>query len=715
MNLPRVTDVYVWSSFSCNNSSDYRLVAEFDSPRSAEAMRAELTKFFAAHAKEYDKKSDADDFDWPGEATDVARALGKKYGHAWKEFLIWGEEQLAGDEPEVGVMGKTLVLYHGYSSGGFGPDVPSVIQKAGGKLVEKGAKDGPPVLYGSFESPSDGRLEKELTAFFEQRHGNAKHLTDWSWPKWASGKAAGKADDVSFVVEAGRCTFTLPLVAENIGSLQKYLAPAKNLELRLATKTDITQNKKREEKIAAAAAKSGAAQQAFLEQTSQASAKKRGKVAVTTLFDYDAKINGADDIVVSGDEIVAFAGDKGKTQRLVVQGGKKRAVTNLTFPKSWLQGFHVDADGTWRAGGENGRIYASTNGGKTWTEEKHPGLSAALGAKNRIWSIVRFQGVLWAAGEGGVARQVDGKWTSVAVPADVKFKKKPYGNAVYLPRLVVAQDTLFVLGRGIARWDGKKMTVELAGGHDVEAIAVTEKRTLIAAGSWKTNPRTDIVEVSRTVWRKPEGGKWTLLKEKAIDVGKLSAYEIKHGMSYSERFRAVICTDGLVILIGEDERPDSQMNAVRISDDDGLTFKRMNVTTNGNVMVTAAIADGRGGALVAGQGGVLLRVSRDGIGSWSTSTATPAMKSNGKAAVRGKPSGKPSGNSSGKARRFELVGGGSNKFWEIALDGASFTTRFGRIGTAGQSSTKSFDSPEKAKKEYDKLVEEKTKKGYSEK
>ena len=66
-------------------------------------------------------------------------------------------------------------------------------------------------------------------------------------------------------------------------------------------------------------------------------------------------------------------------------------------------------------------------------------------------------------------------------------------------------------------------------------------------------------------------------------------------------------------------------------------------------------------------------------------------------------------------RRFELVEGTSSKFWEIALDGTSFTVRFGRIGTQGQSQEKSWPTADKAKSEHDKLVAEKTKKGYEEK
>src|SRR5690606_7494683 len=65
-------------------------------------------------------------------------------------------------------------------------------------------------------------------------------------------------------------------------------------------------------------------------------------------------------------------------------------------------------------------------------------------------------------------------------------------------------------------------------------------------------------------------------------------------------------------------------------------------------------------------------------------------------------------------RRFELVEGSSSKFWEIAVEGASVTVRFGRIGTNGQTQTKPFADAAAAVKEQDKLVKEKTRKGYVE-
>ncbi len=73
------------------------------------------------------------------------------------------------------------------------------------------------------------------------------------------------------------------------------------------------------------------------------------------------------------------------------------------------------------------------------------------------------------------------------------------------------------------------------------------------------------------------------------------------------------------------------------------------------------------------------------------------------------------GKSEGKSRYFELIEGKSSKFWEVQLEGSDVTTRYGRIGTAGQRSTKPFASEALARKEHDKLVAEKCKKGYVEK
>ena len=62
--------------------------------------------------------------------------------------------------------------------------------------------------------------------------------------------------------------------------------------------------------------------------------------------------------------------------------------------------------------------------------------------------------------------------------------------------------------------------------------------------------------------------------------------------------------------------------------------------------------------------------------------------------------------------RYELIEGTSSKFWEITLDGASFRTCYGRIGSNGHTKIKRHASADDAKREHDKLVKEKTSKGY---
>lgn len=63
-------------------------------------------------------------------------------------------------------------------------------------------------------------------------------------------------------------------------------------------------------------------------------------------------------------------------------------------------------------------------------------------------------------------------------------------------------------------------------------------------------------------------------------------------------------------------------------------------------------------------------------------------------------------------QRYELVEGTSSKFWEVSVAGSTLTVTFGRIGTQGQTKDKDFDSPAAATKEKEKLIKEKTGKGY---
>ncbi len=65
-------------------------------------------------------------------------------------------------------------------------------------------------------------------------------------------------------------------------------------------------------------------------------------------------------------------------------------------------------------------------------------------------------------------------------------------------------------------------------------------------------------------------------------------------------------------------------------------------------------------------------------------------------------------------RMFEQVDEASSKFWEVWRDGNEVHTRYGKIGTAGKKTVKDEGTLAAAKKLLDRLVTEKTKKGYVE-
>jgi DNA ligase-1 len=88
--------------------------------------------------------------------------------------------------------------------------------------------------------------------------------------------------------------------------------------------------------------------------------------------------------------------------------------------------------------------------------------------------------------------------------------------------------------------------------------------------------------------------------------------------------------------------------------------------------------------------------------------ATPATKISSPVATI------QSADGAAKPRYFEFTEGASNKFWEISQANNTMTTRWGRIGSAGQSKTKTFADEAAAKNAVALLIEEKTDEGYVE-
>lgn len=65
-------------------------------------------------------------------------------------------------------------------------------------------------------------------------------------------------------------------------------------------------------------------------------------------------------------------------------------------------------------------------------------------------------------------------------------------------------------------------------------------------------------------------------------------------------------------------------------------------------------------------------------------------------------------------RYFEFVDAKSSKFWEVWIEGTTMFTRFGKIGTNGQTTVKELPAVDAAQAMLDKSIAEKIRKGYVE-
>lgn len=354
-------EIYEWNSFSCNNSSDYRLVAKFDDPKTAAAMKKELDKFFAKHAEEIDELQEDDDFDYDDlfeTISEAANKLGKKYGFTWKEGMTWGDGCLSDDEPGTWVVGDTLVVYHTYM-GGFG-ELSKLLAKAGGSLLEKGDERGAPIVWVELDLPAKNgeAFGQELVDFFEQRH-SVEWLHEWNTriqeTDYAWGEGNGSAKDVTFALEGEHVTFTYTIRPDYLENLQAYLKKnkARNLVIRVATKKDVSENRKRDQKLAKALTKTKAKSVAKATKSdafdpSGKSYLFTGKLAAMTRAEAEARAKALGgtvagsvtptlDVLVVGDDGSPLYGDgaKGakltKAEALNAKGASIRVISETAF------------------------------------------------------------------------------------------------------------------------------------------------------------------------------------------------------------------------------------------------------------------------------------------------------------------------------------------------------------------------------------------------
>ena len=226
--------VQIWNSFSCNNSSDYRLVARFRDPSVARQIGNELRQFFDAYGEEFDDALTKKNFKVSRDTVPTAVALAAKYNFAWdaRKILSWGDEGLTGDVPDVEVVGATLAVYHSYC-GGFTDNIVQFLTAAGAEVEPE--KRCPPDLSVRFVLPTGEageRMATELATFLNQ--GAVKeYMHEFEPPPWGGERLDGDASSIRWYRDGQRFGFKMPFPPRGIGDLKHYLANVTELDMRL--------------------------------------------------------------------------------------------------------------------------------------------------------------------------------------------------------------------------------------------------------------------------------------------------------------------------------------------------------------------------------------------------------------------------------------------------------------------------------------------------
>jgi hypothetical protein len=209
--------IRVWNSFSCNNSSSYRLVARFADAATANDTAAELRMFFVEHAKQMDALMEEGNF--PDENPAAAQELAKKYGFKWKDVLTWGDEMLEGDEPSLAAEGEALVIYHTYC-GGFGKELPAFLEAKGATEVESEDRSAPSVSVLFKQERGNAELDEELEGMFSQVDEEVQDVEPFKTPWKTRWECYGRA---AFFRDAKTVGLYFPIAPTDLPNFKEWL------------------------------------------------------------------------------------------------------------------------------------------------------------------------------------------------------------------------------------------------------------------------------------------------------------------------------------------------------------------------------------------------------------------------------------------------------------------------------------------------------------
>jgi hypothetical protein len=250
--------IKIWQSYSCNNSSSYRLVARFADPAAAKAAATDLDAFFKAYAVELDAAVEAADYTWPNTWPPGAVAFAKKHGFSWgRDILGWGDTGLTDDEPEIMVEDDVLLVYHSYC-GGFGKGVPAYLAARGATKVEGEESDGPTLTLMFAYAGGNKKLDSDLEKLFGQiSPTNESREVEPLVTPWKSRESYGSA---AFYRDAKTVAMVIPFEPTDLPNVRAWLTKhgIKKPSIRLCEYAD-------EEKLAALAGAKCEACEAALE------------------------------------------------------------------------------------------------------------------------------------------------------------------------------------------------------------------------------------------------------------------------------------------------------------------------------------------------------------------------------------------------------------------------------------------------------------------
>jgi hypothetical protein len=208
--------IRIWQSYSCNNSSSYRLVARFADAAIARATADELERVLPAHAAEVDARPDYDEA--PSRTT---LELGHKYGFEWPDLMYWASGHLTRDLPHVAVEGATLVVMHTYCDAGLGRGLEMYVEKRGAFSVHTDDTSMIEVtlLFRAAPGVIDG-LDDELDAMFAQRNRRDFTVTRLRAPWVMHEKAYGA---LSYFRDAGTVGLHFPLDPRDLEHLKAWM------------------------------------------------------------------------------------------------------------------------------------------------------------------------------------------------------------------------------------------------------------------------------------------------------------------------------------------------------------------------------------------------------------------------------------------------------------------------------------------------------------